>query len=474
MAPTRVRWRCLRRAALALLVVAGLWAVVVQHFRRLDRQAWTDACAEADRLDPGWRWDEMARPAVPRRSVGVDQIAAAAKVLKARKPANGAEVHTAIEKVPLLRRLAPELVAQLRAATAPDPALTAVEALADLPAAPLPWPNSPVLIDHQSNPVGADPLDYVRLGKDFLYLQLVLRCDDSDMDAALGSIRALNAASRPPAEYPNGDMYNLIAGAIQAYAARGVERMLAQSELSPATLDAIRRLFEAEGKRNLLLPYYRGKRATIEDTIRAVDEGRLPRAEVAQWGLFADPPPTSWPTLNSWLQGVTSADFKRSNATVMLRGYTWLVERLKESPDAMPSHVSEWKTRLAQMPQSLFLDGRLALEMFREINEYTALVRCAAVAVAAEQFRRERGHWPAALDELVPRYLAAVPADPFDLAPLRLVRRPDGIVIYSIGPNGKDDGGAVAGDGVPRPTDHGVRLWDVAQRRQPPASRTRP
>src|SRR6478736_1117388 len=100
MAPTRVRWRRLRWAASAFVAVAGLWLIVVLYFRWQDRQAWVEACAEADRLDPGWRWDAMARPAVPPRSVGVDQIVAAAKVLKARKPAKGPDFNTAIQKTP--------------------------------------------------------------------------------------------------------------------------------------------------------------------------------------------------------------------------------------------------------------------------------------------------------------------------------------------------------------------------------------
>ena len=52
--------------------------------------------------------------------------------------------------------------------------------------------------------------------------------------------------------------------------------------------------------------------------------------------------------------------------------------------------------------------------------------------------------------------------------PLRLARRSDGIVVYSVGEDGTDEGGAIASDGAAKATDIGVRLWDVAQRRQPP------
>jgi hypothetical protein len=90
--------------------------------------------------------------------------------------------------------------------------------------------------------------------------------------------------------------------------------------------------------------------------------------------------------------------------------------------------------------------------------------------LAAERFRRYAGRWPEALTELVPTYLAAVPADPFDLEPLRYRRPDDGVVIYSVGPDSLDSGGEVRAPPGKNlfPADVGVRLWDVAHRRQPP------
>jgi hypothetical protein len=42
---------------------------------------------------------------------------------------------------------------------------------------------------------------------------------------------------------------------------------------------------------------------------------------------------------------------------------------------------------------------------------------------------------------LVPQYLASVPVDPFDGLPVRYKVLPTGYVVYSLGTNGKDDGG---------------------------------
>lgn len=66
----------------------------------------------------------------------------------------------------------------------------------------------------------------------------------------------------------------------------------------------------------------------------------------------------------------------------------------------------------------------------------------AYVAVAAARYRAEKGRMPETLDALVPEYLHAVPRDPFDGKPLRMVARDGSLVFYSIGPDMKDDGGA--------------------------------
>jgi hypothetical protein len=79
-----------------------------------------------------------------------------------------------------------------------------------------------------------------------------------------------------------------------------------------------------------------------------------------------------------------------------------------------------------------------------------ARVRSACAAIAIERFRASGGGIPpTALADLVPTYLPAVPVDPFSGEPIMYVRRPDGYVVYSLGRDLKDDGGAVEGDAGP-------------------------
>jgi hypothetical protein len=68
--------------------------------------------------------------------------------------------------------------------------------------------------------------------------------------------------------------------------------------------------------------------------------------------------------------------------------------------------------------------------------------RLAVLGIAAACFRTEEGRYPEKLAELVPGYISAVPVDPFDGKPLKMLREGDGMVIYSSGHDGDDDGGS--------------------------------
>jgi hypothetical protein len=70
-----------------------------------------------------------------------------------------------------------------------------------------------------------------------------------------------------------------------------------------------------------------------------------------------------------------------------------------------------------------------------------ANIRLATTALAVERFRLNQRRLPEDLKELTPRFLDAVPTDPFDGAPLRYRRLDRGYVIYSVGEDGRDDGG---------------------------------
>jgi hypothetical protein len=79
------------------------------------------------------------------------------------------------------------------------------------------------------------------------------------------------------------------------------------------------------------------------------------------------------------------------------------------------------------------------------LAHYRALAehRLAAAALAVKWYQADHdGRPPATLEELVPKYLPATPADPFAPGgkPLRYVADAKRLVVYSVGENGTDDG----------------------------------
>jgi len=88
-----------------------------------------------------------------------------------------------------------------------------------------------------------------------------------------------------------------------------------------------------------------------------------------------------------------------------------------------------------------------------------AQLRTARAGLAIERYRLDNGKLPEKLAELVPAYLDAVPKDPFDGQELRYKRLEKGYVVYSIGRDLSDDGGAELLP--PSKRTGGKESWDV-------------
>jgi hypothetical protein len=84
--------------------------------------------------------------------------------------------------------------------------------------------------------------------------------------------------------------------------------------------------------------------------------------------------------------------------------------------------------------------GRAIFQQFRALTER----RVAAIELAIRLYRVDHhGNYPASLNELTPRYLPAVPLDPMAVGATPMRYRPEAKppVVYSVGEDGKDDGG---------------------------------
>lgn len=77
----------------------------------------------------------------------------------------------------------------------------------------------------------------------------------------------------------------------------------------------------------------------------------------------------------------------------------------------------------------------------RRCNEALAHTRLLLVELALFAYRAEKGHEPLTLEDLAPRYLQQVPLDPFSGQEFVYHPRGTNWLLYSVGPDGVDNGG---------------------------------
>ena len=76
-----------------------------------------------------------------------------------------------------------------------------------------------------------------------------------------------------------------------------------------------------------------------------------------------------------------------------------------------------------------------------QLARHEQLLRLLRVQLALEEARQSRGRYPATLQDLTPKILREVPTDPFDGQPLRYRPQGNSYLLYSVGPDLKDNGG---------------------------------
>jgi len=135
-----------------------------------------------------------------------------------------------------------------------------------------------------------------------------------------------------------------------------------------------------------------------------------------------------------------------------------------EQADLRLKQVARAPLSRLQCPLTLLLVG--AFDWVPDAaSRHEAECKATLLAVAIERYQRGEGRLPQNLDEIVPKYLAALPIDPFSRASLRYRVDPAEYFVYSVGSNGVDDGGV--SEPPNQPADIVVRVrrcpWEPAE-----------
>jgi len=253
--------------------------------------------------------------------------------------------------------------------------------------------------------------------------------DPAGAAAGLRNARGLAASLDEPSCLIEG----LVRIAIDAIAVDGMERFLALRELPPDALVMLREELQAGQTQLSLADAWRGELA-----------------------LFYEPVFKN-PGLRAMLGGSPNAGFGalhmipgllEQNAVFYLDLMAPVV-RLSELSSR--EKLAEGRKLEKQVQLRLneasrrYLLASMLVPAFRrsvevEVNMH-ARFQVAGAALAAEQWRMAHGAWPESLDALVPELLPAVPEDPFSDGKIRYVLTDTGVVLYSVGADGEDDGG---------------------------------
>jgi hypothetical protein len=452
IAKSRKSWR--RRILIIVAVAVALAAGLVlyrKYAREWELQA---AVAEADRLDPGWRFDELeaARESVPDADNSAPQVKTAAILIPKKwgtaAISGGATLEERLADLPPTQPLSDLELADLgEELDNVAAALAKARELADRPHGryPVVWRDDYIgtVMPH---------LDHPRTVVRMLSIDALVRSRDGDGEGAVRSCRAALNVGRSIGDEPATVSQRVRAACILA-TVHELERVLASTQPSPGTLAEMQTSLELEDAQPFLLRSLRAARVAYFQPLELMRTRQFDRGG---YGLRPS-------LLGSTADGLVDQQRAAACEAAYLRWTTAMVEAAK-----LPTESQEARLRLLPEPKeqlpvlmAAMSRGDDWVQIARYFNRVHAELRCATVALAAERYRLAKNRWPDKVDDLIPQYLAAVPADPFDGKPLRFARRPDGGVIYSVGPDQIDDGGKQDRKHPEQPgTDQGFQLWD--------------
>jgi hypothetical protein len=313
-------------------------------------------------------------------------------------------------------------------------------------------------IEHCRYPIGfieesdmdAPWLENLRRCAFLLRLNVIIQCENKNNEKALESIHStlsLAKSSNVPII-----IHRLVHIAVRTLAYRDIEWILNRIQLTEEQLNTLSEWLKAsendEGYKRALIAEQCLGLHFFQGHVREVS-GRLGGSGGGLGMIF----------LAFWrITGLNNRDA------------TKYVDIMKEYIDAM--ELSEDKRLMVynsihQDVESGKRGGiltRMLMPAFGRIMQietrHSAHLLVTQTALAVERYRLAKGHLPESLENLVPTYMESVPKDPFDGQYLRYNSREKGFVVYSVGEDLTDEGGAER-DGQKRGPNNKLLPWDI-------------
>lgn len=270
--------------------------------------------------------------------------------------------------------------------------------------------------------------------------QSLLAADSASSDDVARPISIMLGIARTLDDEPN-ELSQLVRGKLINMATTTLEYCLNTHGLDEKALADLSPSFAALRQTNLMARAFVGERGKIIPYFQS----RSSWVEKNGNELIAEPPPVKF-----WILGVNTRDLvyylSVMDTNIAFAGLPYprdlnaisnfeagVFDPIEQHPYTNPHYHHPSLFSATFLPSTKIF---LVLEA-----GYASRLRLGTTALAIERFRLAHGKLPEKLDELVPQFLSAVPADPFDGRLLQYHRLAKGYVIYSIGDDCHDDGG---------------------------------
>lgn len=291
------------------------------------------------------------------------------------------------------------------------------------------FPRGAYPIDPRLSPweVDTDYLSQMRAAGRLCVVEAAFHAEEGDADNA---VRSLVAGRRLGASF--GDWPLLlelfVRWAMQAIWVEELEHSLALCEMSAEQLAMLREEMAQEQEQDSLERVFLAERA----------EGHY----VFEGGLFApdlDPVWRIYRVIPGWRERDALYYYGVMEQAVSLCSLP-PYQRVEEARALSRDVEAELDAHGLKYWLSCMTTPSIGRILEAEVNA-RATLRVAQAALAVEEWRLENGRWPESLEQLVPGFLDTVPEDPFSDRPLYYVKADTGVALYSVGPDGQDDGG---------------------------------
>jgi hypothetical protein len=281
----------------------------------------------------------------------------------------------------------------------------------------------------------------------------MLRYQDGDHAGALADMKRVRFLADAVEEPPQVLVTHLVGIGCNAIVSNQVQRMApelkiggdAKSATPQQTAELIALLLDdARQKENARMGML-GERMFQYDTARALADGTLSLQNLTS--------PRAATATNSALVatvGYVARPIALEDGLIMIRHTTAVAKTAMESPDwqtykaKVPVMPPEKMNPIRHVVLAILLPSfeRAALTDYRSTGER----RTAAAALAIRWYAHEHdGKLPEKLADLVPKYLPAVPMDPYvPNQPIKYIPDVSRPILYLAGENGVDDGGSEA------------------------------